>query len=84
MCKSFCDHEAMTTMIKKKKKKNPHVGDGRRGDPGVLFLEIYISKSTLPVMSSLRFLLLLKKKCLIHIQIICIGYARTHFKNRRK
>ena len=61
MCKSFCDHEAMTTMIKKKKKKNPQVGDGRRGDPGVLFLEIYISKSTLPVMSSLRFLLLLKK-----------------------
>ena len=40
MCKSFCDHEVMTTVIKKK--KNPQVGDGRRGDPGVLFLEIYI------------------------------------------
>ena len=26
MCKSFCDHEAMTTMIKKKKKKTHMLG----------------------------------------------------------
>lgn len=63
MCKSFCDHEVMTTVIKKKKKKSHKLGMVE-GDPGVLFPRNIYIKWSFAVMSSLRFLLLFKK-CLI-------------------